>query len=403
MSGASVRFFPVGNGDMTLITLWDGTTILIDVNIRSAADDPNDATFDVAGDLRKRLKKDAQGRPYVDVFLLSHPDEDHCRGLSRHFHLAALSAYQDKPPEGEELKIIVREMWSSALVFRRASKILTLCEDAKAFNKEAHRRIQLFRQRKKLYGSYVRSQIDAGDRILVIGEDENGKTDDLSEILMKVDERYSKVNNEEKNQHISMFILGPLPKQENEEDEDALAKNRSSVVIQFTIAADSAHQDSCVFLTAGDAEVLVWEKLWDKHWDGTSVLEYDLLQTPHHCSWHSLSWDSLSKVENPRVSPKAKSALSQAKGGAFIVATSKPIKNDGNDPPSFQAKNVYSGIAKTAKGEFLCSGEYPNERTPESLEFAVTTEGPQKPAQKSEAKTAAAAGQAITRQPYGHG
>src|SRR5690348_8831992 len=91
-------FFPVVNGDMTLIKLGDeaGTTILIDCNIRQAADDENDnETRDVAADLRERLNRDADGRPYVDAFLLSHPDEDHCRGVSRHFYLGPLKSYSD--------------------------------------------------------------------------------------------------------------------------------------------------------------------------------------------------------------------------------------------------------------------------------------------------------------------
>ena len=43
---ARIIFFPVGNGDMTLIGLADPaeTKILIDCNIRSAADDPQDPT-----------------------------------------------------------------------------------------------------------------------------------------------------------------------------------------------------------------------------------------------------------------------------------------------------------------------------------------------------------------------
>jgi hypothetical protein len=44
-----ITFFPVANGDMTLICLGDksGKTILIDCNIRAAADDPDDKTRDV--------------------------------------------------------------------------------------------------------------------------------------------------------------------------------------------------------------------------------------------------------------------------------------------------------------------------------------------------------------------
>ena len=86
-----ITFFPVGNGDMTLISLGDsaGTTILIDCNIRAAADDPKDPTRDVAADLRQRLKTDKKGRPYVDVFLSTHPDKDHMTGLRKHFYLGA--------------------------------------------------------------------------------------------------------------------------------------------------------------------------------------------------------------------------------------------------------------------------------------------------------------------------
>jgi len=93
---ATVTFFPVGNGDMALVKLLDGGTILIDCNILKAADDPADKeTRDVAKDLRARLQRDAKGRPYVDAFLLSHPDKDHCTGLCRHFHLGPLEDYPD--------------------------------------------------------------------------------------------------------------------------------------------------------------------------------------------------------------------------------------------------------------------------------------------------------------------
>ena len=71
----TTTYFPVGNGDMTLICLGDkaGTTILIDCNIRAAADDPDDDTRDVAQDLRDRIKRDSKGRPFVDAFLTYSP------------------------------------------------------------------------------------------------------------------------------------------------------------------------------------------------------------------------------------------------------------------------------------------------------------------------------------------
>src|ERR1700676_2718207 len=105
---ATIEFFPVGNGDMALLTLESGRTILIDVNIRAAADDEDDAeTIDVAKLLKARLERDAERRLYVDAFLLTHPDEDHCRGLTRHFHLGPQEDWSKKDD-----KILIREMWS---------------------------------------------------------------------------------------------------------------------------------------------------------------------------------------------------------------------------------------------------------------------------------------------------
>ena len=133
---AKLSFFPVANGDMTLVRTEKGNNILIDMNIRAEADDEDDDTPDVGEMLRAKLSKDADGRLYVDALLLSHPDQDHCRGLRNHFHLGPPDDWKD-----EEDLIFIREIWSSPMVFRRASKNHTLCKDAKAFNKEAKRRV----------------------------------------------------------------------------------------------------------------------------------------------------------------------------------------------------------------------------------------------------------------------
>ena len=75
---AKILFLPVGNGDMTLIRTE--SALRLDINIRTAADDPDDETSD-ARLLRDRLERDGEGRFYVDVFLVSHPHKDHCTGL----------------------------------------------------------------------------------------------------------------------------------------------------------------------------------------------------------------------------------------------------------------------------------------------------------------------------------
>ena len=364
---SSITFFPVGNGDMTLICLGDkaGTTILIDCNIRAAADDPNDKTRDVAKDLRDRLKRDSNGRPYVDVFLSTHPDQDHCRGIRSHFHLGVPADYADDKKPDNEKRITIGEMWSSPMVFRRAGVEHKLCDDAKAFNKEAKRRVALARDKKC-------SGMEDGDRILVLGEDEDGKTDDILAIVVKVDEDITKVNGAA-SKVFKARLLAPMPKSANDEEEEELRKNHSSVILNMELADNAERKTVKNFLTGGDAEVLIWEKLWAKHKKASGVLAYDLLQTPHHCSWHSISNDSRSDLgDKAKVSPDAKAALSQIRKEGHIVASSSPIKDDDCDPPCHAAKVEYESITKDAGGEFLCTGSHPTEGSPAPMEFTVS-------------------------------
>lgn len=356
MSGR-ITFFSVDNGDMTLITLASGRTILIDTKIRASADDDGNLTRDVAADLRKRLKRDAKGRLYVDAYLLSHPDQDHCTGLGRHFHVG-------KPNEHSGDKIFIREIWSSPLIFRRASSSHTLCDDAKAFNREAKRRVARYRE--------LGDAVNEGDRILILGRDESGKTDGLDAILVEIDSTFNRINRTV-DPGLSARLLGPLPTSDDPEEEADLSKNESSVIIQFALTAGD---ETTRFLTGGDASVCIWERLWQRHSHRPSWLEYDLLQAPHHCSWRTFSHDSWSELkEKAKVSQDARNALGQARRNATIVASSKPIKNDDVDPPSHRAKLEYLAILKPVAGAFHCTGEHPSKGDPAPMEFSFGAYG----------------------------
>jgi hypothetical protein len=364
---AKITFFSVGCGDMTLIRLadFDVTTILIDSNIRVAADDPSDSTPDVARALRKRLLKDEKDRPFVNVFLLSHPDKDHCSGLSKHFWLGEPDGYPDDKLPEEEKRIIIRELWSSPMVFRRHSKNHTLCPDAKEFNAEARRRVEHWRQ----YRSAV-----VGNQILIMGEDEDGKTDDLVSILIKCGDTFSTINrNSASSAYFSARLLAPMPRQEDDELEETLSKNHSSVILNMEIFASQNSSSRTRFLTGGDAEVEIWRRLWTQNKDNSDVLAYDLLLAPHHCSWHSLSPDSWSKYkEDAEVCPDARNALGQARAGATIVSSSKEILDDDVDPPCIRAKREYKAILKPVDGVFLCTAD---EDPSETLEFEIKSGG----------------------------
>lgn len=364
----TITFFPVDNGHMTLISLGDAqdTKILIDCNIRLAADNEDDVTRDVAADLRKRIKLDDKGRPYIDVFVLSHPDVDHCRGLARHFYLGAPEDYPDDRKPANEKRIMIGAIWSSPMIFRRACYEHILSSDAVAFNREAKRRVKVNRDSGFNVGS--------GNRLLILGEDEDGKTDDLQPILVYIDDVITEINGIT-SLRLAARLLAPFTKMD-EVNEELLGKNHSSVILNIELTPDDISSETFNFLTGGDAEVAIWEMLWDKHEADPSVLEYDLLQTPHHCSWHALSYDSWSELhDRAEVSDAARSALGQSRNGAKIVSSSCPINDDDDDPPCYGAKVVYESIASAVNGEFYCTGEYPSKAAAEPLEFVITNNG----------------------------
>jgi hypothetical protein len=373
---ASITFFPVGNGDMTLITFDNDQKLLVDLHVRNAADDENDSTPNVMAALRDRLTRDNQGRLFVDGFLLSHPDKDHICGLETHFHLG--------PPEEwdkDDDKILIREMWSSPIIFRRASKSRVLCDDAKAWAKEARRRVARFREKG--------TATVEGDRIQIMGEDEDGKTDDILGIVIKADGVVTKLNRIASGTFEGR-LLAPIPQGNDEDLDELFSKNHSSVIMRFSIRG-SGISDKCRFLTGGDAEVAIWERLWGKHGQyHADWLSYDILLAPHHCSWHSISYDSYSTYgEAAEVCDDARSALAQIRKGAIVVASSKSIDPKEADPPSDRAKREYISIVDGKSDRFICVADVWEDEE-HALQYDITSSGITKVV-KSAAKAAVAA------------
>lgn len=373
---ASITFFPVGNGDMTLITFDNDQKLLVDLHVRKAADDDEDETPDVMADLRGRLTRDEKGRLFIDGFLLSHPDKDHICGLETHFHLGPPDEWDE-----DDDKILIREMWSSPVVFRRASKDHVLCDDAKAWAKEARRRVALYREK----GTATAE----GDRIQIMGEDDDGKTDDILAIVVKADGIVTTLNRVASGTFEGR-LLAPIPQDDDEELDELLGKNHSSVVLRFSIRGGGI-LDKCRFLTGGDAEVAIWERLWGKHGNyQADWLSYDILQAPHHCSWHSLSYDSYSTYgEDAEVCDDARSALAQMRKGAIVVASSKAIDPEEADPPSDRAKREYISIVDGKSDRFICVADvWEDEEC--ALQYEIASSGITKVV-KSAAKAAVAA------------
>lgn len=387
MTNSIITFFPVGdkNGGMTLVRLNDSykTTILVDTCIGNELIADH---CDVVRELRDRLRDDSEGRPYLDAFILTHRHQDHLQGIQNHFHLGKPEEYSE-PKNDEDKKILIRELWSSHNFWRPTSENYNLCDDAKAFNKEMKRRVSLFEEKQTIQNE--------GNRAIIIGKDPEGRTDNLGDINYDIGNTFTKINSKDISSKIDGLILSPIEQQENEEDDCFTDKNRQSIVINLTIKQEGY---SNKILLAADAECLVWETLWNDK--SESELEYDILVAPHHCSWHSLSYDSQSKEDDPQVCENAKNALSQAKTGACIVSQSKAIKNNDEDPPSKAAKDEYLTIV--SQDYFHCTNEYPTIDKPEPLEFNLTSGGPQKKSIKEKSKLSVAA-IASTKESYPHG
>ena len=110
---SKIKFYPVDNGDTVLIKV-DKTTIQIDANIRN-----NDDCYDVMSDLLDEFSKDSEGRYHLDLFMLTHPDEDHCRGIDTNYYLGNPEKYSD-----EDLKndlVIIDELMVTPMLFTGAT------------------------------------------------------------------------------------------------------------------------------------------------------------------------------------------------------------------------------------------------------------------------------------------
>lgn len=397
----TIDFFRVGNADMTLVTLSSGYTVLIDCYLLDKGTDLVVATID---DLHTRLNKDGNGRPYVDAFLETHPDEDHCKGAESYLHLRPLSEYVDEPKgDNARKKVVVREMWSSPLVYHRANAKHKLTPDAVAINSEAKRRVKVFKKALESNPKMALRDMVDGERIRIIGEDykQDGvdQLEGLDAIRVNVDDSFV-ISDKNGSPLLTISVLAPLPVV-SDEDEAVLTKNNSSVIIRLGFHFSGGATPTWYAMFGGDAEVEIWRRLYRRHKVNLpGKLGYDLLLAPHHCSWGVLS--EVAASAEAEVDAEARAALEQTDDGR-VVASSKKIINDDDNPPAHRAKVEYIDILDDARDHFYCTGEVGSGEEATRLTFDITVAGPKPPSRKAPATSAGAASAALagTARPHG--
>lgn len=352
MSG-HVRYYPVSNGDTTLMVTPEEQEILVDCKLAES-----DPPFDVHSDLVERLGTQ-DGRPYLPAFILTHGDEDHCLGFDRTFHTGPPSEYEE-PDEDDELPdILIGTLWFSPHILSDDE----LCDDAEVYQEEAERRL-------KLHKEGAEEKDEPGNRIVVIGcKSDEGLEDIPDDILFTAGDEIESVDHTPE-ANFSIFIHAPFRR---DLDNDVVERNDTSIAFMAGFDADGT-ENASTFFFGGDANYAVLKEILrqSRYHDNEDWLEYDVLQTPHHCSWSSFNETPYEDNQDPR--EESLEFFEHNRSGARIVASSKPIEDDDDNPPHHPAKEEYVDIV--GDDQFYCTATHPNEDNPQPIVFEVTADGP---------------------------
>jgi len=331
-----MTFFPVGNGDMTLIQTKTNKYIMIDCNIRNAEND--DKIYDCNEYLQDNLPID-DGQIYLDAFFLTHSDNDHCRGIRDYFNLCA-------PEDSDDDKIRIDELYVPAKLMMDETHYN---EDADAIREEAQRRLDLL-------GT---DEADTpGNRIKIVGYSKELK--DYADAIVPAGETISDINGN-MDYGAEIFVLRPVKKANDDEESDV---NDCTASFKITFEINGG---TYVAIIGGDLKCENWKEVIELNPDMT----FDLLLAPHHCSWHAVSSED---THTGKADPVIEEFLEKSKENAYVVSSSKVIKRDGDNPPSYRAKNVYIKNLKK-QDRFKCTAEYPNADDPKPLTFKITGQG----------------------------
>lgn len=359
MKQKSIKFYPVDNGDTTLITLSDSSTILVDCKIRDGEENKAGAEiYDVKTDLLNNVQNRGD-IPYIDTFILTHPDEDHCLGFKKHFYRGSPEVYGEKNKDADE--IMVDELWVTSMLFDGATN-----DDAKALRKEAERR-------QKLWHDNDAKKNQPGNRIRMIGYNGDEKYENLPNSIPG--ETISTINGKTY-LDFEFFVHAPFKQSliTASADED---KNFSSIVMQAAFKHNLIDRNwSAFYLSGGDADHNRWEEILkkSKEHNNEDRLVWDIFQSPHHCSWTYFNDVPYSEPEEHKT-PKSTSLelLDYGNDDAKIIASCRVIKDNDDNPPHFQAKKQY--LKKVEDENFLNTAIEPKEKKPEPIVFEVTSSG----------------------------
>lgn len=333
-----ITFYPVLNGDCTLIEFANGQQMMFDCNFRSDSEDESKDDYDVIKDLLdNKLKRKHKGLPYLDAYVLTHPDQDHCRGFKDKFFQGKNPETTDGAPsksDKDNKLIIIGELWYSPRVFSENSTDLS--DDAKAFKKEAERRMKLYRNNSS-------DKDKPGNRIRIIGyADVDALNNIPSEVISAAGDTIKNLNGNTLSDS-RFFVHAPF--RESIENDN---RNATSIVLQIRVDVGDKTDVGRIVL-GGDSEWRVWKKILDKTSDDNN-LKWNILEAPHHCSYHFFADERTYEPEQSSLDFLAKRV-----NKGYIVSSSKTIKQNDDTPPCQKAKNRYIKSLGDNEDYFKCT------------------------------------------------
>ena len=358
-------FWPVGTGDSTTIAVTDGVVLQVDLRHMKSSSEEDDPHTPIVDRLVESLPQ-VNGKPYLSVFALTHPDEDHCLGFA------------------DLLKRVnIGELWFTPRIFREYTK--DLCDDAKSFRKEAKRRVE-----KTIWEG---GDVASGDRVRIIGYDNLLEEEDYegfpNDRLTIPGNEIVELDGEDYSDCFRSFVHAPF------KDDAASERNNTSLAFQVTLYRGYS---SARALLLGDLCYPTIRQIFDR--SENEDLAWNVLLAPHHCSKSVMHWQDEGENEESLKQDILDDMEGAAVDPGYIVASSEPIPKSnkpGDNPPHAKAKRRYEEIAPDG---FLCTQEHPNEKAPEPIVFYLDDDGfeyTQPRGGKSENKNDLAAAVAVAR------
>lgn len=365
MNVNTIKYYPVSNGDQSLITLADKTTVLIDCNIRETAKgDDDEKLYDVHKDLLESIQQDQNEVPYIDIFILTHGDQDHCRGFKANFYQGDPRKYLKTHKEKNLIR--VDAMWFSPMIAEEYTN-----DNENAYQIEAERRLELHRKKDP-------SKDEAGNRIRIIGYDGNKDYQGLNHLRSVPGDVVSRFNDKDQ-ETFSIFIHSPFKEHLTSATKE---KNSTSIVFQARFKENKNDLEySTLAMFGGDSDHYSWDTILSKTKESgkdksETALKWDIFLAPHHCSWSFFN----DRPQENNIEPKKASleVLDYKRGdGAKVIASCKKIVTEKPNPPHDAAKKEY--IKKVGDSNFLNTATNElKDHTPQPIIFEITTKGPSK-------------------------